>query len=261
MQQPIAQIAYSKEYTELLDKFKEIMTATEEPSNTLEITKNLLNLNPAHYTVWHYRQRFLTNKKSQELLMKELEFLNEFTLDNQKNYQVWRHRQFLISQITDGTSDKQTILQQEEQFLREVFDDEPKNYHAWTYRQWLVREFNSCEREIEFISRMLSADVMNNSVWNHRFVVYGKLDRLYTTSEKDFVMESIRSCPSNESAWNYLRAISPKEGLSEDLKQFCEEFKGNRFALEWLFEATHSEDIRQELIKADPVRKKYWESL
>ena len=80
-------------------------------------------------------------------LLKELEWVNSITLENQKNYQIWHHRKVLIEKLNDPSHEKK--------LLDEIFEEEPKNFHAWCHRIWVVRRFNLFEGEFEFIENKL----------------------------------------------------------------------------------------------------------
>lgn len=115
-------------------------------------------------------------------LRSEISWLNPTALKHLKNYQIWQHRQMIISRLGDPTG--------EPQFIDQMLKEDAKNYHVWSYRQWLVREFGLYKaggekneavewgwngtKELQWIEKMISEDVRNNSAWNHRwFVVFG----------------------------------------------------------------------------------------
>jgi len=107
----------------------------------------------------------------------EVEWLNAVALKYIKNYQIWHHRQLIISRLSS--------VEGEFEFLAEMLDKDAKNYHVWSYRQWLVKKFDLWDAgELQECERFLHHDIRNNSAWNHRwFVVFGKLENQPVPSE------------------------------------------------------------------------------
>ena len=123
----------------------------------------------------------------------------------------------------------------ERDFLMEMFAQDSKNYHVWTYRHWLVRHFRLWDdpRETQDIDALLTADVRNNSAWNHRFMLRfgprsdepdagmpncsasdpaqkGRLavvDEDVVDNELHFAQEKILRAPENRSPWSYARGV------------------------------------------------------
>ena len=164
-------------------------------------------------------------------------------MTNLKNYQIWHHREVVMSDLRDLPKDEMP-------FLARTLAKDAKNYHVWSYRQWLVRHFGlwpdtsetvlernvtgtareedevapstavdvfrhkAGEAELRFTEVLIEDDVRNNSAWNHRFfVLFGRenapqpavwvLDR-----EVGFSKDKIAQAPQNVAAWNYLRGVS-----------------------------------------------------
>jgi protein farnesyltransferase/geranylgeranyltransferase type-1 subunit alpha len=49
---PLATIAYSDEYIEATSYLRAVMAANEMSERALKLTKDVISMNPAHYTVW-----------------------------------------------------------------------------------------------------------------------------------------------------------------------------------------------------------------
>jgi len=99
-------------------------------------------------------------------LESELVLTNALTKASPKTYQVWHHRQLLLTALRDPV--------RELAFNEEVLQADPKNYHSWSHRQWILTHFDQeklWDGELPFVERLLSADVRNNSAWHHRFFV------------------------------------------------------------------------------------------
>lgn len=104
---PLAAIAYTDEYSEAMSYLRAVMAKDEFSDRTLELTRHIIGLNPAHYTVWYnsltalqfqqslmplhyprlYRAKILF--ELQKDLREEIQWLNTIALRYQKNYQIW----------------------------------------------------------------------------------------------------------------------------------------------------------------------------
>ncbi|KAL4929939.1 bifunctional protein farnesyltransferase/protein geranylgeranyltransferase [Aspergillus undulatus] len=225
---PLASIAYKEDYLEATSYLRAVMAANELSERALRLTEDVISMNPAHYTVWIYRAKivFALGKD----LIEELEWLNRFSLKYLKNYQIWHHRQVLVS----SREHFPTLPPKEMDFLMEMFAQDSKNYHVWTYRHWLVRHFELWDspREIADVNSLLNSDVRNNSAWNHRYMLRfgprsdqpdsgmvnahgpptekGRLavvDEDLVDEELRYAQEQIIRAPENRSPWSYARGV------------------------------------------------------
>ncbi|KAK2766728.1 CAAX geranylgeranyltransferase alpha subunit [Arachnomyces sp. PD_36] len=278
---PLATIAYTPEYEEATAYLRAVMAADEMSDRALELTEDVIRLNPAHYTVWLYRAKILFSLNKD--LNEELAWLNKIALKYLKNYQIWHHRQLLLSSDTYFP----TLPASEPAFLKSMFDLDSKNYHVWTYRHWLVRHFKLWDspREIQDVETLIDADVRNNSAWNHRWmlkfgprgedvldggmpVVSGSegkvgmdvVDEDLVDAEVEYVREKILLAPQNRSPWAYVRGVLRVSGRGmAELKGFAEGFVSiggeggdgdvvvkSGHALEWLADVYAEEGRRDE---------------
>ncbi|KAL2857190.1 hypothetical protein BJY01DRAFT_159556 [Aspergillus pseudoustus] len=225
---PLATIAYSDEYIEGTSYLRAVMAANEMSERALKLTEDIISMNPAHYTVWIYRARIIFALEKD--LLEELNWLNGVSLKYLKNYQIWHHRQVIMS----SRDHFPTIPPKEMDFLMEMFAQDSKNYHVWTYRHWLVRHFELWDspREIADINSLLNSDVRNNSAWNHRYMLRfgprsdqpdgglvnangppsekGRLavvDEDLVDEELEYAQMKIVTAPENRSPWSYARGV------------------------------------------------------
>lgn len=49
---PLAAIAYIEEYSEAMSYLRAIMAKNEKSERVLDLTVDIIKMNPAHYTVW-----------------------------------------------------------------------------------------------------------------------------------------------------------------------------------------------------------------
>jgi protein farnesyltransferase/geranylgeranyltransferase type-1 subunit alpha len=211
------------------------MAVQEHSPRILSLTAHIIDMNPAHYTVWLYRAKTLFALNSD--LYAELDWVNEVALENQKNYQIWHHRQLLIDSIYSTiSSDRSKILglaRSEIAFLTQMFDRDSKNYHVWSYRQYLVRKLSlfssqcSDPSELESVEILLRKDVRNNSAWSQRFFLVFSDPGTSTLGckatvpdpavpssiidrELQFAQAAVWEAPQNQSPWNYIRGVLRK---------------------------------------------------
>ena len=274
---PLAAIAYSDKYGETMSYLRAIMAANEYSERALALTEDLIDMNPAHYTVWLYRAQILFALKID--LKQELEWLNETALDHQKNYQIWHHRMLIVDKLNDSEG--------EAEFVERMFEKDAKNYHVWSYRQWMVKRFALWQKgELEFTEKLIEKDVRNNSAWNHRwFVINGReadgvagvADEKIREREVEFAKSAAAKAPQNQCPWNYLRGIVKKSGLPlSTLKDFVSQYASvenpdavrSSHALDLLADILAEEEhgkqqagVALDLLaqKYDPIRKNYWE--
>jgi protein farnesyltransferase/geranylgeranyltransferase type-1 subunit alpha len=202
-------ITFSPPDSEKMDIFRAVYLKREYSPRVLNLTTDILQMNPANYTVWQVRRACLEALGVD--LTTELDYLDTFVDENPKNYQIWYHRRVIVESIDNGD--------RECQFCCNVFDIDAKNYHAWAHRQWAVKRFSLWNDEFSVIDRLLVEDVRNNSAWNHRwFIIHegtanGCLRRpdsdceQIILSELEYVLKKIFATPNNESAWNYLHGL------------------------------------------------------
>jgi protein farnesyltransferase/geranylgeranyltransferase type-1 subunit alpha len=61
----------------------------------------------------------------------ELDFIDFIVEANQKNYQIYHHRQAIVEEMSKrGLADFERELNWTEQLI----DEDQKNYHVWSYR-------------------------------------------------------------------------------------------------------------------------------
>ncbi|KAJ9220678.1 hypothetical protein DTO027B5_2205 [Paecilomyces variotii] len=295
---PLATIAYPDEYLEATSYLRAVMAANELSERALKLTEDIISMNPAHYTVWLYRAKILF--ALDKSLDDEFAWLNRVSLKYLKNYQIWHHRQIIMS----SKKHFPTLPAAEPDFLMDMFAQDSKNYHVWTYRHWLVRHFNLWDspREIRDVETLIEQDVRNNSAWNHRYILRfgprydepdagmanatkpgsqkGRLDVVdedLVDSELEYAKSKIVLAPENRSPWSYARGALRAAGrpLSE-WKGFASRFvtdetdeKGNitnvhvksSLAVEWLADVYAEEAANAEAIRMLTLLKEKYDPI
>jgi len=267
----ILKMDFDDKYREVSGYFRAILHKNEITPRAFDLTKEMIQLNSTNYMAWYHRRQCLDNLDCD--LKKELNWLDEIGVANQKNYQIWHHRKVIIELLNDPSHEKP--------FLNKVFAEEPKNFHAWCHRIWVIRKFKLFDGELDYIEKMLDSDVRNNSVWNYRFFIFtytNELNEKILSDEINYVFNKIKIVPNNESPYNYIRGFFNNNNLPVkfNLKEFpqikkkldevIENSPDCAFAYSFLFEWYLSEndikscestcDILGE--KVDRIRNKYW---
>jgi len=127
----------------------------------LRLTGLCLKLNPANYTIWHFRRQCLEQIMQEsevnrtQLIRDDLHLAETLGGANPKNYQIWYHRRALLERAATVSPEGMTdaVVTQELAYVAKVLDEDSKNYHAWSHRQWIMRTANKAdlwERELEF---------------------------------------------------------------------------------------------------------------
>ena len=265
----VLKLNYSPEDIRLMDVYRAVLLSKEISYRVYELTSVVIEAFPTNYQAWVLRRECLSKVKEIDPY-KELNWLDEMMVENQKNYQIWHHRKLLIEKINDASHEKK--------ILNDVFQLEPKNFHAWTHRIWMIRRFNNIEGEFDFIEDMLKNDIKNNSVWNYRFFLVNftnnnKLNKDIIEKEIKYAIEKIKLNPINECPYCYIRGLINKFGykyddfafVKEELEKILEENKKDSYGLLLLLDYYEEEKNKEKfeetiekLIKIDFIRKKYY---
>ncbi|KAI8903732.1 hypothetical protein EDD86DRAFT_230568 [Gorgonomyces haynaldii] len=247
---PICSINYTQEYRQNMDIFRGICKRGEYSERVLELTWDIIQDNPGHYTVWKYRLDTLKHLKSS--IPAERDRLERLASENPKSYQLWHHRQAL--------AEMECNPQEEMVFLDLMIAEDSKNYHAWAYRQWLVKKFDLFQQDLQDTTRLIEEDVRNNSAWNQRYFCYKHTQLLDLEKETAFCQKMIQMAPSNPAPWNYLRAIYElKHTPLDSLSGFCDQYPNVVPSLYTLH--LIGRDVLDKLCELDPIRKRYYISL
>lgn len=281
---PLAAIAYTDEYAEAIAYLRAVMARGEKSKRCLDLTEHIIKLNSAHYTVWLYRASIIT--AIGHSIADELEWLNAVSLANQKNYQIWHHRQLLIDHLYPSIfSSRSAILRlakAEINFLTQMFAADSKNYHVWSYRQYVVRKLeifpsqvDDEPNEIKSIETLIEEDVRNNSAWSHRFFLVfcdpatstegkrqterdEKVPEEIVDREIKYAENQIWLAPQNQSPWNYMRGVLRKAGRDiASQESFAVQFaKFAEGGLKEEIKSTHALDLLAEIWAAKGEKEK-----
>lgn len=230
-----------------------------------------------------------------------MDYIEEVIEDNPKNYQVWHHRRVIVEWLNDPS--------RELELTENILALDSKNYHAWQHRQWAIKTYkyflyhatlfksilivfflfisSLFDDELQYVDRLISEDLRNNSAWNQRFFVlkYTGITPDVLQREINYAINRIRLIKTNESSWNFLRGLLQQDdgALDEypEVVEFSEELynTGNRspYLLAFLIDIYVEQGLRElatggneeinkkvydlcDLMatKHDTIRYKYW---
>jgi len=89
----VVAIDYAEDDAETLAFFRAVIEANETSARALQLTEEVIGVNPAHYSAWEWRWRCLAAANTD--LAAEEPFLRRCTAENPKNYQLWNYRRRL----------------------------------------------------------------------------------------------------------------------------------------------------------------------
>ncbi|GAA5945260.1 hypothetical protein JCM1841_000945, partial [Sporobolomyces salmonicolor] len=143
-----------------------------------------------------------------------------------------QHRRTIVLALNDPS--------RELDFTSKALSLDSKNYHTWAYRQWVLFHFfgdlslapedraslseedknkrkGVWQGELEYVDKLLTEDIRNNSAWNHRFFVCFESGQMgpeeVGESEIQYAKGKLAISPNNPSAWNYLRGVLTRLSL------------------------------------------------
>ncbi|ORX58757.1 protein prenylyltransferase [Hesseltinella vesiculosa] len=210
---------------------------------------DIIDMNPAHYTIWQYRQQVLFALHADMVL--ELNYLDDIAENQVKNYQVWHHRQVIVDALGNGD--------REIPFINGILEEDSKNYHAWSYRQWVVKRFSLWLQDWTYTDDMITLDLRNNSAWNYRYFL------LFSSPEQPTEDTLIKEV-------DYTKNKIPLTTLGPFLQELLDEHvAAPQLFSTWIDlyiqEATNTnQPINPKALEycdrladeLDPIRKKYW---
>lgn len=284
----LCQIIYTDEYRNVVGTARALMEKREYSERAKELISRVIDLAPAYYTAWNYRFEILMHLAhgNAEAFNQELEWIDEVTLNNPKNYQIWSYKEAVLKNHPSPSFKRELPI------LQLMLDDDTKNYHVWSFRKWCILFFGDFTHELSYTDSLLERDVYNNSAWTHRMFVLKHTnpsnDRIM--EEIEFVRTKIELVPHNISVWTYLRGLYENflnsnydDGIAEFTRNFthgAEEPKEDSkvdtniavessYALEFLAHmyALRGGSSAKKAVKAyeglasqyDPIRKNMWE--
>ena len=138
----LAAIHYPEHYAEAMSYLRAVMAANEVSERALALTEDIIASNPAHYTVWLYRMKIVTELDVrnggkevglEERLRSELDWVERQAETTLKNYQIW----YVGSPPASGSS---FFIELRVGFC-ELFFSGPKQFDLVDDRVWLFLSY------------------------------------------------------------------------------------------------------------------------
>lgn len=217
----VAAIAYSEEFQTAFGYWRALLARDERSERALQLTATCLQLNPANYTVWHYRRLCLdavyggggvgqpktaaVNSEQEQAretrgsaptfdyIPADLQLAASLGGDNPKNYQIWYHRRALLEKV----------LKQDQQAQKKEQEPSSNNSHS-SSSSVLFQQFATAE--LDYISAVLREDGKNYHAWSHRQWCIHALSAVHAAvwdSELEYARQLIAADRRNNSAWNH----------------------------------------------------------
>jgi geranylgeranyl transferase type-2 subunit alpha len=257
-------------YLELTDKLFELKSQKDWSKAALDLTTQILNVNPELYTAWNYRRDILTTgifpssppDVVNNLLNNDLNWTMSSLRQHPKVYWIWNHRQWCLENIPnqpsidgdvpiDPNTWRNAAWAKELFVVEKMLDADARNFHAWNYRRYVlasVPEQKLEQEELAYTTRKIEANFSNFSAWHQRSKV---LSALWSRGEhntpeiKDAEFELLKQAmytdPNDQSVWLYhkwLMGPEPDAALLEReitvIKELLEVEPDSKWCLESL---------------------------
>lgn len=153
-------------YLDIEKRFFTKRDANELNQDALEITTELLSLNPELYSAWNFRRKILghlfTQKGEQDAEQPPKDFFASLRIDAEKGGDTVTEN----DQISDR---KRQLLQEDLELTIQALQMHPKVYWIWNHRKWCLEELPSedtdglvkWKHEIGMVNKMLELDARN----------------------------------------------------------------------------------------------------
>jgi len=236
-----------------IEKYSQLMAlslakrkAREFTEESLDLTTQLLSINPEFYTMWNFRREILLDffekqatestdqenpvkgKDKQSILLGELRFTEGAVASHPKSYWIWNHRTW-ATQCLGNQCDWKRELELCNKFL----DFDCRNFHCWNYRRYVSQQGNVLTLDdFKYTTKKIEQNFSNYSAWHRRSTLFRLLyetkeDLLHAlTEEFEFVKQAFYTEPADQSAWFYHRWLRAAGASFDTLKnelQMCNE--------------------------------------
>ncbi|KAH0613454.1 uncharacterized protein H6S33_005340 [Morchella sextelata] len=182
------------EYNGLCAQVLERRAANDLTPAALDLTSQLLRLNPEFYTIWNYRRQILLHtflappptgtppsaayhEALTAHLHNELTFLLPLLKTHPKCYWLWNHRLWTLHQSSPLPSNP--FWSAELTLATHLLRRDVRNFHGWMYRRLLVAQIGGSltEQEFAYTTAMLqgAGGMSNYSAWHQRSVLIPRL--------------------------------------------------------------------------------------
>jgi len=188
----------------LTEKVLDRRRAKDYSDKALELTTELLRLNPEFYSIWNYRREIFLKGlfpnsipgEANRLLQDDLTFTLGALKEHPKVYWIWTHRRWCLERIPedDSTDEGSDPLRWQRQtwshellVVEKILDRDARNFHAWNYRRYILKSMPSLgpssltrtpTTELAYTRKKIESNFSNFSAWHQRTNVYTVTEQL-----------------------------------------------------------------------------------
>ncbi|XP_053323849.1 geranylgeranyl transferase type-2 subunit alpha [Spea bombifrons] len=191
--------------------------AGELDKEALELTAQILTLNPDFASLWNLRReaflQFAENRSDEEmrpLYLAELSFLESCLRISPKSYGTWYHRCWVMEHMSEPDWARELSL------CNRFLEMDERNFHCWDYRRFVTQSSHvSLSDELEFTNNLIIKNFSNYSSWHYRSKLLpqihpdplrlGRVTEEALLAELELVQNAFFTDPNDQSAWFYHR--------------------------------------------------------
>ncbi|KAI5778514.1 hypothetical protein EDC01DRAFT_634616 [Geopyxis carbonaria] len=192
-------------------------SAGDYSSTSLQITSDVLKLNPEFYTVWNYRRQILLHISFRK------------TPPNSEPIENSEVKNDIVEDPAVQESQFVALLKGELSFLVPLLTTYPKCYWIWNHRLWTLQQssvllsptksLSFWKAELELVGMMLGRDMRNFHAWMYRRLVVSNIEspvqgeqRSLVKEEYEYTSRVVRGVGgmTNYSAWHQRSTLIPK---------------------------------------------------
>ncbi|KAF8495398.1 rab-protein geranylgeranyltransferase, partial [Gautieria morchelliformis] len=224
------ELAKIKQYCQLSDQVLARKSVKDCSPEALDLTKQLLAVNPEFYTIWNYRRNILVNgifpsrspSEINDSLSADLLLTTTALRQYPKVYWIWNHRRWCLEHIPDGPDQdldgwRRTNWTKELYVVEKMLDADARNFHAWNYRRYVLASLATTQSpalELAYTTRKIELNFSNFSAWHQRSKVYTDLwerdmeedkRRKFKDQEFELIKQAMYTDPGDQSVWLYHR--------------------------------------------------------
>ncbi|XP_064416455.1 geranylgeranyl transferase type-2 subunit alpha [Latimeria chalumnae] len=195
----------------------------------LELTSQILGVNPDVATLWNYRREVfleLRKEKSEQEIQvsfqSELSFLESCLRVNPKSYGTWHHRCWVLDQNPDPDWGREL------QLCNKFLEYDERNFHCWDYRRFVVQRSAVLPvEELAYTNKLISTNFSNYSSWHYRSKLLplihpdmerkGRVTEDVLLKEYEMVQNAFFTDPNDQSAWFYYRWLLGRAEQEESI--------------------------------------------